>query len=165
MSTKAFTLGGGHVLAGLLLFFAAIVAINVAFAVAAVQTFPGEDERRSYTQGLRYNDLLAERRAQAELGWQARTALTPGPEGTRVVVRLSDQAGAPIDNAELEGVLRWSPREAGDRALTFISQGNGVYVANLGALASGRWNLRATARRPNGQALDFEAELTWSSTL
>jgi nitrogen fixation protein FixH len=161
MSRASFELHGGHVLAGLLLFFAAIIAINVAFAVAAVRTFPGEDERRSYTQGLHYNDVLAERRMQADLGWRARSALALTPQGARLVVRLADRAGAPIDDATVSAVLRWPPNESGDRSLRFTPIGAGAYAAELGVLAPGRWDLRARAEDPQGRALDFEAELTW----
>lgn len=161
MSAQSFTLRGGHVLAGLLLFFVAIIAINIAFAVAAVQTFPGEDERRSYTQGLHYNDVLAERRAQALLGWQARSQLSPSGEGARLVVQLHDANGAAIERATIDAVLRWPPSEGGDRTLRFSHLGGGRYVAELGALRAGRWDLRARAQDAQGGALDFEAELTW----
>lgn len=161
MSKASFELRGGHVLAGLLLFFAAIIAINIAFAVAAVRTFPGEDERRSYTQGLHYNDVLAERRAQAELGWRAHSELVQTSSGARLVVRLADRAGAPVERAAIDAVLRWPPNESGDRALRFTSAGAGVYAADLGALPAGRWDLRAKAEGADGRALDFEAELTW----
>jgi len=154
---------GVHVLAALLLFFASIIAINVAFAVAAVRTFPGEDERRSYTQGLRYNDLLSERRAQRELGWRARGALAATTDGAEVVVNLIDRDGRPIQGARVSGVLRWPPNQSGDRALTFQQRGDGRYVADVGALGVGSWDLRARAEDRSGEALDFEAELTWSS--
>lgn len=162
---STFTLRGGHVLAVLLLFFGAIIAINVAFAVAAVRTFPGEDERRSYTQGLHYNDVLAERRAQAAIGWTARSALMRSATGARLIVRLHDRNEQPVTDAALSGVLRWPPNETGDRVLTFVEQGEGVYVADLSTLAPGRWNLRARAADADGKARDFEAELTWPSTL
>lgn len=162
-TTSSFTLRGGHVLAGLLLFFAAIIAINVAFAVAAVRTFPGEDERRSYTQGLHYNDVLAARREQAAIGWSARSELVRDDRGARLVVHLSDRAGAPIEAATVTGVLRWPPNESGDRQLIFIAEGEGAYAADLGALTPGRWDLRARAENNSG-ARDFEAELTWLST-
>lgn len=161
MSATCFRLHGGHVLVGLIAFFAAIVAINVAFAIIAVRTFPGEDERRSYIQGLRYNDVLAERRAQAALGWRARSELTPIPSGARLLVRLSDRSGAPVVDASIDAVLRWPPHENGDRALRFSALGGGVYAADLGALPSGRWDLRGRAQDPYGRALNFEAELTW----
>lgn len=161
MNRVSFELRGGHVLAGLLLFFAAIIAINIAFAVAAVRTFPGEDERRSYTQGLHYNDVLAERRAQAERGWRARSELARTSSGARLIVHLADRAGAPIDDATINAVLRWTPNESGDRSLSFTPIGDGAYAAELGELSSGRWDLRARAEDRNGRALDFEAELIW----
>jgi len=161
--TASFRLNGKHVLASLLLFFAVIIAINVAFAVAAVRTFPGEDERRSYTQGLRYNDLLAERRAQAEMGWRAYGALEASADGALLTVDLRDREDRPVEGAALSGVLRWPPREAGDRTLEFSAQGNGRYVARVGSLSAGRWDLRARAEDEAGHAVNFEAELTWPS--
>jgi nitrogen fixation protein FixH len=157
-------LAGWHVLAALLLFFAAIIAINIAFAVAAVQTFPGEDERRSYTQGLRYNDVLAERRSQAELGWRAEGSLIQTTQGAELVVYLRDRRGNPIDGATIDGALRWPASESGDHAVTFVSRGDGRYTAEIGALNAGRWELRARAEDSAGRALNFEAELTWPST-
>jgi len=161
MSANSFRINGAHVLAGLLLFFAAIIAINIAFAVAAVRTFPGEDERRSYVQGLRYNDVLAERRAQAETGWEAQSQLSQSNSGARVIVRLTDANGVPIENASINAVLRWRPNESGDRVLEFVHTGEGRYAAELHALSAGRWELRARAHDPSGQALDFQAEFTW----
>ncbi len=161
--TVPFRLNGKHVLAALLLFFAAIIAINITFAVAAVQTFPGEDERRSYTQGLHYNAVLAERRAQAEIGWHAYGALEASADGPVLTVDLRDRDGRPVEGAVLSGVLRWPPSESGDRALEFSSQGNGRYIARIGSLNAGRWDLRARAEDHGGQALNFEAELTWPS--
>lgn len=163
-TTSSFTLRGRHVLIGLLLFFAAIIAVNIAFAVAAVRTFPGEDERRSYTQGLRYNDVLRERRAQAALGWRVVSELAPNAGGARLLVRIEDRSGAPVDVASVNGVLRWAPSESGDRALSFEALGSGLYAADLGALTPGRWDLRARAEGEGGQMFDFEAELTWPST-
>jgi len=58
-------------------------------------------------------------------------------------------------------VLRWAPNEDGDRSLQFTSIGRGEYVADLGDLPRGRWDLRATARDGAGHGLDFTAELRW----
>ena len=152
---------GVHVLVAILLFFGAIIAINVAFAVAAVQTFPGEEERRSYTQGLHYNEVLAERRAQRELGWHVSSELTAGTDGAQIIVALRDRRNQPVNYADISATLRWAPGESGDRPLTFEPQGDGVYIARIGALDPGRWKLRAHAQKRSGEALDFEAELTW----
>ncbi len=70
--SSGFRITGWHVLAGMILFFSTIIAVNAVFISLAVQSFPGEDQRRSYVQGLEYNDVIAQRRAQAALGWTAR---------------------------------------------------------------------------------------------
>jgi len=154
-------LRGVHVLAMLLFFFGAVIAINVGFGVMAVRTFPGEDERRSYTQGLHYNQTLAERREQAALGWQAQGELTPAGDGADVRVRLVDAQARPLDDVTVEGVLRWPPNISGDQPLEFRREGDGLYVAHLTTLPPGRWDLRARAHDAHGGSLDFEAGLTW----
>jgi nitrogen fixation protein FixH len=158
---KPFTLRGSHVLAALLLFFGAVIAVNVGFIVMAVGSFPGEDVRRSYLQGLNYNETLAERRAQGALGWQAQAALTP--EGHEAVLRitLTDRDGAPVTAEHVTGELRWPTDSRRDRAVSFRSEGGGVYAARFGDLQPGRWRLRAQAAGIGQAGLDFEADLTW----
>ena len=160
MSTANFEIRGWHVLTAILLFFGAIIAVNVTFAVYAVRSFPGEDVQRSYLQGLRYNDTLAERQAQAVLGWQAAVDLRRDTDGAVLEVVLDAGSASPIDGATLIGALEWPTSAQFDRALTFEPQGNGRYVARLGALTPGRWRLRARAERGDS-ALDFESELIW----
>lgn len=162
MSAAHYEVRGWHVLAAILAFFAAVIAVNVTFAIYAVQSFPGEDVRRSYLQGLRYNDTLAERRAQAALGWSAAAMLREDVLGAFLEVRLNSRDDVGIDGASLVGALEWPTNAQFDRALTFEPLGDGRYVARLGALTHGRWRLRARAESSTG-ALDFEAELTWPS--
>ncbi|MEZ5961394.1 MAG: FixH family protein [Hyphomonadaceae bacterium] len=161
MSAARYEIRGWHVLAGILAFFGIIIAVNVTFAIYAVRSFPGEDVRRSYLQGLHYNDTLAERRAQAALGWHAAAALRDDAAGTLLEVRLTSQDDA-INGATLNGDLEWPTSSQFDRSLTFHSVGGGRYVARLGDLTPGRWRLRARAESAAG-ALDFESELTWPS--
>lgn len=155
---------GWHVLAAMLAFFGAIIAVNVAFAVIAVRSFPGEDVRRSYLQGLNYNQTLAERREQAALGWQAAAALRADGDVAVVEIDLRARDGAPIDRATIEGQLTWRSATRFDRALTFAALGEGRYAARIGDLRPGQWRLRARAAGDAGQALDFEADLTWPSS-
>jgi nitrogen fixation protein FixH len=108
--------------------------------------------------------VLIERRAQAALGWRVGSELAPNAAGARLLVSIEDRTGAPVEGATVSGVLRWAPSETGDRALSFVALGRGLYAADLGALTAGRWDLRARAEDASGQALDFEAELTWPLT-
>jgi|LNFM01.1.fsa_nt_gb nitrogen fixation protein FixH len=160
MSTARFEIRGWHVLAAMLAFFGAIIAVNVTFAVYAIQSFPGEDVRRSYLQGVQYNDTLAERRAQAALGWQASTALRRDADGAFVEVTLTARDGTAIGGADITGSLQWPTSSQHDHELSFEPVGGGRYIARLGELQPGRWRLRARADGEGG-ALDFESELTW----
>lgn len=165
VATKpGFEVRGIHVLLTLLAFFAAIIAVNVAFAVIAVQSFPGEDVRRSYLQGLHYNDTLAERRAQAALGWRANAALSDSANGVMLSVRLAAPDGRPLDGLTLRGDLQWPTDSRLDQALVFEPVGAGLYAARLGDLPPGRWRLRARAEGAHGQSLNLESELTWPSS-
>lgn len=159
---RVFEVRGWHVLAAMLLFFGAVIAVNVAFAVIAVRSFPGEDVRRSYLQGLRYNDAIEARRTQAALGWRAEAQLVPSDAGAMLQVRVLDRGGVPLSNVSVTGVLQRSTDARFDRALAFTPTGDGRFVATLGDIAPGRWRLRARADGENGRARDFEAELTWS---
>lgn len=152
---------GWHVLAAMLSFFGAVIAVNVIFMVFAFNSFPGEDVRRSYLQGLAYNDTLAERQAQAALGWRAAAELRPSITGAELIVIMRDRDGAPLDRLTLSGELRRPADDSMDRALEFVSRGDGAYAAALGELPPGDWRLRARATDSDSGALDFESELPW----
>lgn len=156
---SAFRLRGWHVLAAIFAFFGAVIAVNVAFIVVAVGSFPGEDVRRSYLQGLRFNDTLAERRAQAASGWRASAGLSSDGEAAVIEIVLHDGAAAPIEAAHIEAALERPTQAALDHPLRFTAAGAGRYVARVERLEAGRWRLRARAQRGE-DALDFEAELT-----
>jgi nitrogen fixation protein FixH len=160
-TTRPFEVRGWHVLAALLGFFALVIAVNVGFAVIAVRSFPGEDVRRSYLQGLSYNDTIAARRAQAALGWDASARIRGNADTATVVVELRSRTGEPITAATVTGVLRWPTDARRDRTLVFENVGAGRYAAPAVALPQGRWRLRANAQDAAGGALDFESELTW----
>lgn len=155
-------LTGAHVLGAMLAFFAVVIAINVGFTIAAVRTFPGEDVRRSYLQGLQYNDTLAERRAEAETGWSTFAELTAQGAGALVRVTMTDTTGAPLAGMTVEGELRRPAESARDQALVFNESTPGVYTARVAALEPGQWIVRGSATRDGAQR-SFERRLTWRS--
>ena len=147
---------GVHVLWALIAFFAAIIAINVAFSIVAIRTFPGEDVRRSYVQGLAYNDTLAARRAQAALGWRASAELARARGGAaQLDLRVVDRDGRAIAGLVFTGALRRPLAAQEDHPLQFEEIEAGHYRARLDAPAPGQWELRAAARRD-----DVRFELT-----
>lgn len=153
-------LRGWHVLAAMLTFFGIVIAVNIAFTLMALRSFPGEDVRRSYVQGVNYNDTLAERRTQAAQGWRATVELTQRASGAQLVLTLVDAQSEAINGAEITGGLQWPTDARRDRALSFTAAGYGRYVADLDNLPPGRWRLRARAQSDHG-ALNVEAQLTW----
>ena len=154
-------LKGVHVLAAMLLFFGAIIATNVAFSIVAIRSFPGEDERRSYLQGLRFNETLAQRSAQQALGWRATAGIEGRGDMAVISVQIADRAGRPVSGLTLDGKLRRPATTRDDIEFVFRSVGNGVYSAEVRGLAAGGWTLHATASRGTEQ-FELERRLTWT---
>jgi nitrogen fixation protein FixH len=157
----AFRLTGWHVLAMLIGFFVVIFAVNTIFIVQAVSTFPGEHTKKSYLQGLHYNDTLKRREAERALGWQAEAALL-GDEGGRSTlrIRLTGKDNAALDGVTLTGVLRRPVTDTQDIKLAFTAGAPGLYIAPIGVLPDGSWDMRVTAAR-DGQSLEITKRL-WS---
>ncbi len=152
---SGFRIKGWHVLAGMAGFFGVVFTVNAIFITLAFDTFPGEDTRRSYVQGLAYNDVLEERAAQAELGWSASANLT----AERVLVEVRDTDGQPVRSLRLAGTLRHPANMQLDRDLTFTEVRAGVYAAGVADLPEGRWELNAEAEGETPFAV--EADLRW----
>ena len=86
-------LKGWHVLLIMLGFFGVMFAVNGVFLYHAITSFPGEDVKKSYVQGLNYNQTLSARASQADLGWRAEAGLRDGT----IAFRLFD-AEAQLSN-------------------------------------------------------------------
>lgn len=152
---------GRHVLIAMLLFFGAIIAINVAFSIVAVRSFPGEDVKRSYLQGLNYNDKLAERSTQAALGWSAGMEVLPQGARAQLRVHFAGKDGRPVDGLTIDGKLRRPATTRDDRAVTFAAEGDGEYVADAGIIAHGAWTFQGVATRGT-ERFEFERRMTWT---
>lgn len=150
-------LRGWHVLAMLIGFFGVIFAVNGVFVFQALKSFPGEDVRKSYVQGINYNETLEERRAQAALGWRAAI----GIDEELLVVELTREDGGQLTGKAMIGELRRTIDDEDDRAVVFRSVGAGRYVAEVGALAPGEWRIRVQVLEgENADRLAFAAYKT-----
>jgi len=139
--TPGFRIKGWHVLAAMVAFFSVIIAVNTVFITLALRSFPGEDQRRSYVQGLEYNTVIEQRRQQEALGWSASTNLT----GDRVLIRIEDAEGGPVMGLSLQGKLRHPTNLEFDHTLSFTEARPGVYSAPVTELTDGGWTLMAHA--------------------
>ena len=151
-STRRLELKGWHVLSIFLVFFGVMFGVNGVFLHRAVISFPGEQEKKSYLQGLTYNQTLEARRAQIDLGWQAEIGLHDG----QAIVRLFDAEDKPIVKADLNGVLRAPATARFDRELRFSLSNAGEYRAELDSLTAGEWRIAISATL-EGMSSPFEA--------
>ena len=149
-------LKGWHVLLIMLGFFGVMFSVNGVFLFHAITSFPGEDIKKSYVQGLSFNDTLADRAAQAELGWSAEAGLVD----ERLILRLQDGQAAPLSSQLVVGELRRLATNQEDRAISFQPRLNGEYVAETGRLAPGQWLLRINVFDAQGETVHFHIEKT-----
>ncbi|WP_010544608.1 FixH family protein [Sphingomonas elodea] len=143
--TRPFT--GWHMAGILVAFFAVVIGVNLVMATSAVRTFGGVVVDNSYVASQRFNQWLAEARAQDAQGWQARARGTP--DGV-LVVELRDARG-PIRQASVHAEAEHPLGRVRGRSFTLTALGDGRYAAPH-ALAAGRWRIRIEARAAGREA-------------
>lgn len=150
-----FHLTGAHVLAALLGFFALIMAANASFLYFAFKTYPGEKEKKSYRQGLLYNNTLDARAAQEALGWSAAIeSVVSDGEAVTLVVSFAGRNAVPLDGLQLTGALERPASKEGAQEFAFLAAGAGRYRAVINA-GRGGWDLRVTASSSGGERFQF----------
>ena len=162
--TEKGKLTGWHVLIALCLFFGVMIAVNVMFTVFAVTSFPGEQEEKSYVQGLNYNQTLKDKERQKALGWtteigfvETRDAQTP-----RLQTNWLDANGAGLTGLEVEAKLTRPTTDEGQTILPLQADGPGVYHVDLPDLGAGIWRIEVEAVSPDGDTAKAQKTLTWT---
>ena len=131
-------------------FFAVIFAVNAFFVYQALTTFKGVEARSAYHESLRFNDRLAEARAQEALGWQADLKVRAGAYG-EATFTLEDANGAPVTRAEVRLTLKRPADYSLDQTFTLYERTRGVYTAPTTGLISGQWIAEITALGEDGE--------------
>ena len=139
----------GTSLAGVVAFFAVVIAVDAAFMVLALRTFPGQ----VVGDALRGRPALQppaspSSRRRTRLGWRAAAAAEPGAvvAGVPRPRRRARCAGLTVTRPPASAR---PPRPAASR-LSFAEAAPGRYVAPTGPLA-GAWDLTAEAARRRGR--------------
>ena len=143
---------GHHVLIGFVAFFGIVFAVNAVFVTQAIRTFRGEDEPRSYIQGINYNDVLARRDAQAELGWTAISSVSADD----IRLEISDADGNGVTELDLDARLRHPTDSSLDIVLTLRGDGPGVYTTQAD-IPAGLWTLVVSTS--DGPPFEMEQEI------
>lgn len=142
---------GKHVLLAMFGLFGTVIAVNAVFVTLAIGTFTGVTTTSPFKEGLAYNEVLAARDAQRDLGWQGEVAFGPAGDGKdRVAVTLVDTERRPVSGLALEGKLR-RPTHAGmDQPLAWRETAPGTYEAEVALPERGNWDLLVGAGDDGG---------------
>lgn len=150
-----FVIRGKHVLFGVMAMFGVIIAVNLVFAYLAIETFTGLTDENPYQDGLAYNEVLADRAAQRDIGWHGDITLgRAGPGEDSITVVLTDAKGSPLSGLTLAGQLRRPTHGGMDQTLTWQEGAPGSYSARVALPRRGNWDLQVTA--DDGRNTPFE---------
>jgi nitrogen fixation protein FixH len=155
IAVQPFSLRGWHVLAAFVAFFAIIIGLDVGFAVVAYRSFPGQSAANPYEAGLQFNRTLAQRRAEAALGWRAEAS----QDASGVEFRFLDAQGAAVPGLAVTGRATRPATESGARALAFTQTAPGVFRAARPGY--GAWDIAVTAQGMGDARFEAERRLTW----
>ena len=162
-NSKQWTIKGWHVLAGMLVFFGTIFAVNGVFLVAALETHTGLVSAQPYRKGLDYNRRIAAQDEQHRLGWQHRLEL----DGKAGLVRLTltDRHEQAVPGLRLTGFIGRPSTAQHDRRITMAeAPSTGVYEAQLDGLPAGNWLIQIEASKltPEGPRIVYRLkERAW----
>jgi len=143
---------GKHVLASVVIFFGVIFIANIAMVTLGVKSFPGEDTKQSYRQGLEFNKTIAERNAQIATGWNADITIS---EKNAIVLKLTDRSDMVIRGLKVTGSLKHLAETDKDFPLKFAQAADGTYIASIDkALLGKQWVLTTSAQQADGTTFD-----------
>ena len=134
-------LTGYHVLAIFCSAFAVIIAVNLTLAFQAVGTFPGLETKNSYVASQKFD---SDRDAQLALGWTVGAEL----QGSNLVLKVDDAIG-PVVPKIVSATLGRATHVGDDQTPAFLHDGT-QFVAPVGDLERGNWNLRLVAEAADG---------------
>jgi nitrogen fixation protein FixH len=124
-----------------------VILVNAALVHFALSSWTGLATGHAYDEGLTYNRVLAEARAEAAQGWHVSMRVTGSAQDARLVVEATDRSGAPL--SDLDGEAVWTrplgQEETVETGLTPL--GAGRYAANAALPARGQWELAVVLRR------------------
>jgi nitrogen fixation protein FixH len=151
VAVRRFT--GRQFLAILIGAFLLVTAVNGAMIWFALSSWTGLVSDSAYEQGLGFQRVLAESKAEAALGWKAAIAFD---RVGRLTVTLADAAGRPLAGYRLSAQFLRPTSEGFDRSIALASVSPGNYQGVLRLPLPGQWDVRVTVS--DGRKARFHAE-------
>jgi|LNFM01.1.fsa_nt_gb nitrogen fixation protein FixH len=136
-------LRGHHVLAGFIVFFGTIFAVNGVLLYKALSTHSGIVAQEPYRKGLHYNERVDADERQRALGWREDIALDAKGQ---VGVTLTNSTGGAVTDLSITGYLGRPSTTKHDLEVKLKEIRPGQYSADVGALETGAWLLALEAR-------------------
>ncbi|MBB4210039.1 nitrogen fixation protein FixH [Rhodothalassium salexigens DSM 2132] len=151
---------GKHIWTLILAFFGAVIVANMVMIYFAVNTFHGVEDRDAYAKGRDYNQVIAAGAAQRRLGLDAvlahRLVEQGGGDAVAVSLTLADAKGAAVPSLKPVLTLRRPSEATLDRTAAMVEPMPGRYTATLDLPKPGKWEIRITAKHPDGTALRWD---------
>lgn len=135
-------------------FFGLIFTADGIMTYLAIATFPGVEVESSYKVSQRYNQEIAQAKAQAALSWQVNAAIERNGDGSaHIRVVANDKLGAPISGELVTVMLHRPTVTTVDQDLRLSERSAGEYVANATGVQAGNWNVVVEIADPEGGEL------------
>lgn len=150
--TRPFT--GRKFLAILLGAFLLVTAVNGLMIWLALSSWTGLVSDSAYEEGLGFDRVLAESRAEATLGWQGK--VTYDAVKGRLSIVLADRAGRPLSGLQLSAQWLRPTHEGFDREIALPELAPGSYGAAIRPPLPGQWDVRVTVKE--GGRVRFHAQ-------
>ena len=145
---------GLHMIGVMALFFGTIISVNLTLAIFANTSWSGLVVENSYVASQHFNELTAERTAQAGRGWTAETAYSDGV----FRVDLRDAGSRPLPGALVAATIGRPATERDDRTVRLTPLRSGGYGVTT-ELAPGIWEaqirVEAAEQKPWQSAIRF----------
>jgi nitrogen fixation protein FixH len=120
-----------------------VSAVNGLMIWYALSSWSGLVSDSAYQEGLGFDRVLAESRAEAALGWKATIAYDPRGH---IAVQLADAKDQPLAGMALSLVLLRPTHEGFDRASPLREVAPGRYDATIRPPLPGQWDVRVTVK-------------------
>jgi len=135
---------GRRFLAILLAAFILVTGVNGLMIWFALQSWTGLVSDSAYQEGLGFDRVLAESRAEAALGWGARIDYDAG--AGRLSVRLTDAENRALSGLELSAEWLRPTSEGLDRSVVLVERQAGRYETAMRPPLAGQWDVRVTVK-------------------
>lgn len=114
-------------------------------------------ERDYYQKAVAYDGVIAQRAVNARLGWNvdADVGRASSPEGTLLVIRLTDAAG-PVRGAHVSVEALRNAAAAVVLEAELAERSPGKYACRLPMRHGGLWEVRVTAKRGSDRFTSVE---------